>query len=428
MKRFLRSIGILSAVIFLCGAPLRAGGENTNYAKSTTRFAAQVLTFPFEVIRWPIDQTLVVTEKYHLDDKAFWFYNQMLDRGVSPYFNNIDLLKREVGLDVEWLRLTGLNAKQPDASITSWLHYAHGVNLSAGTKLKAERIHESNFYTYGSAQYENRPEEHFYGIGPDTSKGDGTSFRMETTQLTYAAGYQFTPFTSFEASFGYRNVNITNGEDGGRGEIDRIFPGQITGLGGDELLAWEMAFSRDTRDHEGNSTKGSLQKLQAGYYEGLGSSEAGFFKLAGELAHFFQLGSEDRVLVTRALGEHRIERGDKQIPFHQMSMLGGYGAAPRLSHTLRGYSFNRFFDESLLLLNLEYRYSIWQRGDMRLQTVAFFDEGQVFGEWSEMQIKDFKESYGGGFRFSVAHLNLLSVEIAHGDEGTAFYVKSNMPF
>jgi hemolysin activation/secretion protein len=111
-----------------------------------------------------------------------------------------------------------------------------------------------------------------------------------------------------------------------------------------------------------------------------------------------------------------------------MARLGGFSSFPQTSQPLRGYDYNRFTDNSAVLLNLEYRYNIWQFREFKLDTVVFADEGQVFNRISQFQFKNFRESYGLGFRLNLANIPLLSVEIAHGDEGTNFYVKSKAPF
>lgn len=111
-----------------------------------------------------------------------------------------------------------------------------------------------------------------------------------------------------------------------------------------------------------------------------------------------------------------------------MAKLGGTGAYPRLSEPLRSYDFNRFFDESLLLGNLEYRYTIWEYRDFKTDAVFFLDEGQVFKDIGSFQFKDFRESYGFGFRTSLANVMFFSIEMAHGDEGTRIYAQTRTPF
>lgn len=147
-----------------------------------------------------------------------------------------------------------------------------------------------------------------------------------------------------------------------------------------------------------------------------------------DIAQYFKVGSPRRIFAIRGLAEHHDEINGGNVPFYNMSKLGGYGTLPEQSHTLRSYHVNRFFGESLLLFNIEYRYAIWEYRELQLDAVPFFDIGQTFGEWSDFQFKDFRESYGLEFRVYAARNNLINISIAHGDEGTNFFVRSKKAF
>jgi hypothetical protein len=75
-----------------------------------------------------------------------------------------------------------------------------------------------------------------YGIGPETSAGNGV-YKMETTTLGAKLTYDPRPTIGGNLFFNYKNVNITNGEDGGRGIIDDIFE-RFYSWFADELLVY----------------------------------------------------------------------------------------------------------------------------------------------------------------------------------------------
>ena len=97
-----------------------------------------------------------------------------------------------------------------------------------------------------------------------------------------------------------------------------------------------------------------------GYHEGLYSSKARYLKYEFEANKYFQAGSDRRIIAVNFYGEYNDELSGGYVPFYQMARLGGFGSPPHLSHTLRGYDFDRFFDNSLVLANLEYRYTVWE--------------------------------------------------------------------
>lgn len=429
---------VLSAVLLFASAAYAAEGSYERYASiyrhpgapSTAKnIAAHFLVYPFELVRWPVNESLLFTERHHIDKKAQWIYDQLGEHGLTPYANVISAGNLGGGLDLDLIRLTDLKDQFPDGVAKSWIQWSRHVNFEVGSRLGLERLGDTNFNTFGTFKYQRKPEEHFYGIGPNTSKGEGTNYLYEAVNLESSVGYKWGPTTAVDLKFGWSNVAIEGGGDGGRGQIDHIFsPEQVPGIDGDSLLHFTSELSHDTRNLQENSTRGGLGKVAFSYHEGLGDSNASFFKYEAEASRYIPLGAERRVLAIRFYGVHNDELNNGNVPFHQMAKLGGYGSYPRMSETLRGFDFNRFFDESAALMNLEYRYTIWQYRDFKLDTVAFWDEGQVFGEFSRFQMKDFRESYGGGFRVIAANHIILSLELAHGDEGTEFYVKSGAPF
>ena len=403
----------------------RASHEKSSAARVSTEF----LTYPFELVRWPVSKSLYLTEKYHLDNKTQWAFDKITEQGITPHLGLFSLTGGSVGADIDFVRLLRQKNDYPDLVMKSWFDYSRGLRFDAGSEVGWQDLGGTGVGAFGFVDYETRPEEDFYGIGPDTSFGEGTSYKMETTTVGTRITYDPKPTLGGNIYFDYKNVNITNGEDGGRGIIDTTFaPGSIPGLAGDELLVFGSELHHDTRNQRELSTSGGLRRLGLAFDEGLGNSNARFMKYEAEVSQYFTVGSQRRVLAYHAYGEYNDELDHHEVPFHQMARLGGYGLNPYLSRTLRGYAENRFSDNAAIVMNVEYRYAIWESRNFRLDTVAFTDIGQVFNKFSKFQFGDFREGYGGGFRFSVANHMLLGVEAAHGDEGTNFYVRSSTPF
>ncbi len=397
----------------------------------TQSAASNLLVAPLELVRWPLDKSLLYVEKHRLDEKAIWIYDQIKNQGITPHFNIVNVTDIDVGAEFDFVRITRQKLRFPDLIVDGWIHFEQDTIFDVGSKLGWNRIAGTDAYTYGIVEYENRPQEHFYGLGPHSSRGDGSVFNMEQTTLKSAVGYDWTPSIKTEGFFSYRNINISGGKDGGRGQI-REHPSfsaeRIPGIGGDSILTMGFDLAHDTRNSQDNTIRGGLRRFSLSFNEGLDSSDARYFKYVTEFRQYIRLGSDRRVLAIRFYGEHNDKLDEREVPFHQMAKLGGYGTEPRLSETHRAFDFNRFFDDSAALFNLEYRYTIWEYRNFKVDSVLFWDEGQVFDEFSKFKISDFRESYGMGFRLSLRNSVLLSFEVAHGDEGTNLYVKSKSPF
>ena len=392
-------------------------------------FSQHFLVYPFELVRWPVDKTLVFVEDHHLYDKVDWTYEQIKNRGVSLKVLPADGFGG--GLEVELAQLTGLKDQVPNSTLKVSGFWALHHITDYRAEMKQEKIGGTGFFSGGDFRYENRGEEHFYGIGPNTSLGDGTSYRMERTTLALPVGYEFSDSLNVKGKFTYQNVNITNGEDGGRGVIDEIFVAtgrqNIPGLAGDKILSWGLDLEHDNRDSKELPLQGGYERFHFSYNKGMESS-SGYFKYRGEAAHFFKLFSDRRVGALRGVVEHNNEVRGRDVPFFNMSRLGGYGAYPWLGDVHRGFRRDRFYDESLVLLNVEYRWTVWEYREWRMDSVLFWDEGQVFSDWGNFQFKDFEPSYGVGFRLSLEGEILLSIEMAGSHEGLQFYVKTRAPF
>ena len=390
------------------------------------------LVYPFEIVRWPIDKTLQFLEDRHVYKKVDWIYSQMKDYGFTPrLYPRSSQDKQGVGFKIEFMKLTGVQDRFPNLLVegsTLWT-FDHITEYRA--KVMQTEIGGLGLRAGSMFKYENRGEEHFYGLGPNTSLGDGTSYRMERTTLETILGYEFLNTWDLAGKFSYQNVNITNGEDGGRGIIDEIFiktgRQRIPGLGGDEILSWGLDLEHDNRDDKEWPTQGGFERFHVSFNKGI-ESTSGFFKYRGEAGHFFKLLSDRRVLGLRGIVEHNDEVGEREVPFFASARLGGYGVSPRYGDTHRGFRRDRFYDESLLLFNLEYRWTVWEYRDRRLDSLVFWDVGQVFGEWSNLQLEDFRSSYGFGIRVGFKQKVLLTMELGFSDEGAQVYVKTKTPF
>lgn len=390
------------------------------------------LVYPFEIPRRPVDQTLVFVEKHHIDDKLDWIYEQMTSHGFTPRLRSVfggDSFGG--GFDVEFLKLSGLKENFPDLSLEGSTLWTFDGITDYRMKVIQENIAGTTLSAESLLSYEKREEEHFYGIGPDTSLGDGSNYRMERTTLEGALGQQITESWKIREKVSYQHVNITNSKVGGRGVIDEIFVAtgrqRVPGLAGDEILSAGVEVVHDHRDPPDLPTRGGYEKAGVTYHKGLESS-AGYLKYRAEAAHYFPVFSNRQVLAVRLVGEHNDEVGDRDVPFFNLARLGGHGTYPRFGDAQRGFRRDRFYDESLLLLNLEYRWTVYQYRDWKMDAVLFWDEGQVFGEWSRFQFQDFRGSLGGGLRLGLLDDLVLSVEIGKSSEGTEFYVKTKTPF
>jgi len=393
----------------------------------TKKIASEFLTYPFELVRWPLNKALVFLEENRIPAKTRYIFDQLEAKGIVPKVSF-----RGVGAEFNLPRLLRLEDELPETLVAkNWIMYAPERLFETGAKLGFRPAEASGFQSLGTFKYDVRPEEDFFGIGPDTSRGDETVYKMETTTLEAMAGYRYETDFALNARVGYRNINISEPEEDDIFIREVVYPGRppVSGLHGDNLINLGMEAAWVPEANENKITVPGKARIGADYVEGVGDSDARYLKVFTEMVRNVNLGSERREFAARFYGEQNTPLGeDGKVPFHQMAKLGGFSPFYSLSQTLRSYHTNRFTAESAALLNLEYRYRIYEYREWTLAHVLFLDEGQTFRNFGSFQLKDFRESYGTGLRLKYLHHTILNLEVAHGDEGTAFHIRNSQSF
>lgn len=438
--RSLKTIGVFSALFLGLMAVVHAGEKTQDLyapvytepltAKPLKGPVSRMIEFPFELVRWPVDKGLIFTERHRLDKKTTWIYTRMVEEGVKPLLGGSETtLIPYYGAEFNLLALARQKENFPDLVAKTTVLHGPTAFFQVHSELGAQQIGGSGFHTGGFFKYDRREKEPFYGIGPTTSRGDGTSYRMTTVLLGVGAGYEFTPATDVSGAFAYKDVDILNRAHDGKGDIRTIFSGKdIPGLNGEPLLSYELTLNHDARDSKDLATKGSYQKLSFKFTDGTGSSKARYFTYLLDASKYFRLGSPRRVFVTRFFAEYNQAIDHGNVPFFEMAKLGSSGTFPSRSQTERAFVYNRFYGEGSVLLNLEYRYTVMEYKDFKLKAAFFSDTGEVFKRVSKFRLKDLRESYGCGLYLSYAKNTILALSVAHGNEGTQFYIDNKVAF
>ena len=150
--------------------------------------------------------------------------------------------------------------------------------------------------------------------------------------------------------------------------------------------------------------RGGLVQLEADWV--VGSKDVRYLHYAVEVQHFLALFYDNQIFALRASLEKVHTLGDGGIvPYSDWATLGG-------SRGLRGYRRGFFRDEGSLLLSVEYRYPIWDSWNAFL----FWDEGQVFKEYKDLNVGEFKYGFGAGISLRTDYAFLLRFYIAHSEE------------
>ena len=250
--------------------------------------------------------------------------------------------------------------------------------------------------------------QRFYGMGPDASAADKSSFGLSATQADVTTGVHVTSWLTAVAGVGVLQPYITRAS-----EARRVTPTtdafshdpMVAGLTSQPTFATAQAgVIVDTRD-AGNARHGGLYQVHVRRFADRDEGAYSFSATRVDLQQFIPFWNRSRVLALRVLADHTDGIGSAAVPFYLMPTLGG-------ARSLRGYERQRFRDRSALLISAEYRYEV----NPFLMGAIFYDAGQVAPDWSTFRLSAFRDNYGIGLRFGYSNAVALRADLAFGGE------------
>ncbi len=397
------------------------------------QLAARILEQPFRPAGHAIGKSAEWVERHHIDDKTIWFFDKLALQGIFPSLHGPNEgsfgttgIKGRIEID----RL--LKMEQRSISLNAfgaWAPSVHfgGSDVYVGTNYELT-LPEASWYHKGLVRYARSSSESFYGIGNDTSRGSWSTYQPEELKLEGTLGTKSIAGLDLNSAFTYQKMNIGNGARPRVWKIKNRFLSQnIPGINGGDLIGIKAHLSYDFRDRQDEPKSGGYGKLEIAYNHDTGGEDFQYLTLSGSLAHFFKLWSDRRVLAFRFLAETNQDLAGGDVPFFNMARLGG--SKPWAgSELLRSYRFNRFFDSSLTGGSVEYRYNVYQYGDFGANAFGLFDVGEVFDGIRDFSLGELVYSYGGGLDIKFRGKTLLTLALAHGNEGSEFEVNSKSSF
>lgn len=381
----------------------------------------RILEQPVRPAGYSLGKTAEWIERKRVDDKVVWFFDELSSHGIypktkGPTEGGFGVMGVEGRVELEKL----FQIEQPYVTAQVFGGWTpnkgyEGTTVDFGGRYKIETPAHAVFHE-GLVRYGRSSSESFYGIGQDTSLGEHSTYQPEELKFDAALGYPLMQAVESRASFVYQRMNIGNGNREHVGKIKEHFPiASIPGINGGDLIGLIASLVRDTRDSKTDTKRGGEEAFQFSYLHDTDGNDFHYLKVGASARHFFPIQSDRRILALRLVAEKNQELGGGEIPFFNMSRLGGSDFSDG-SELLRSYRYNRFFDEGMLSANVEYRYNIYEYGKFSGDAVALFDVGEVFGELGDFGIEELKFSYGGGLNIKFRRRTLLSIVVAHGSE------------
>ncbi len=253
--------------------------------------------------------------------------------------------------------------------------------------------------------YQLRPQEDFWGIGPSAT-GPRTTYYLQERGVSATAMVKRPKWFSVGLALDYSGARVFEGRDARFPTTQQVFGStNLPGLTGADLLGVGPVIELELRDQPGNPRAGAFLHLSATSNDGTGTGNFAFWSYLGDARAYLPLGTKRRVLAFRVLGNVNQPKGNAEIPFFRLARLGD-------QHTLRGFETYRFHGRNAFMTSAEYRYHVLDFASV----FAFTDAGQVFNHRSEWNAGNMRISYGGGLLLHDKKSVLFKLLYARGDE------------
>lgn len=188
----------------------------------------------------------------------------------------------------------------------------------------------------------------------------------------------------------------------------------LSGLGVNTMFSIGGSIAFDFTNKGMRTNTGTYLKFFYDYHNDLNNNlyEYQRFQLMAEQYIPVPFMAKNRRFYIRGLAEKKDRLNGKDIPFYDLSKLGG-------PFNLRGFDKDRFRGLGRLLFNFEYRYPIWDN----LDGFFFLDEGQVFDGFEDISFDRFHLGYGTGIRFDSPTGIGMNLGLGWSKETFRFYLQ-----
>ncbi len=264
----------------------------------------------------------------------------------------------------------------------------------------------------GYGRYHSYPQEAFFGIGPDSSAADWSTFRMTNTFFGAYGGVRPWRSTLFGAAVDVLAPRIGPGTTDNVPPIDSLFnENTAPGLEGEHNFTRTAGFVDVDYRYPKYPRRGGRYRFDVSHYwDRTGTFD--FVRVDADLRQFISAFAERRVVALRLFASTSEPISGGQIPFYLMPWLGG-------QDTLRGHLDYRFRGAHAMLAQAEYRWEIWSGLDAAL----FYDTGKVADRRADLNFRDLNNVYGFGFRFNTDNGVIARVDVGFGSgEGTRVFI------
>jgi len=293
------------------------------------------------------------------------------------------------------------------------------------------RLRESNWSLNTSLIFDRSGVPRFYGFGNHSLEGDVTNYTASQLLGQFQAGYNLNHTWQVQYTLRARRMEITPGTLPKIPTLESRYP-FVHGLGVTNEVLNQVALVYDTRDDTTIPTRGS----QVVAYAGLNGHDAtisdSIYSMAGFDARTFVPISllADTTLAAPVAARYLPSGHD--IPFFDLSSIGGGESDIGGEQLLRGFGQGRFVDRNSFDTTVELRHRAFSfdaaASHVDIEVAPFLDMGEVASHTGVDPLSGLHKVVGIGVR-GIARPSVVGyVDVGYGTEGVAVFTGINYPF
>jgi hypothetical protein len=273
--------------------------------------------------------------------------------------------------------------------------------------------HHDKIRSYADFNFKNMPDN-YWGVGFDaaknTEKGDSTTKYTRTwIQLNPKVLWQFQKHWFIGGNIDF---NYTKGYEASPGVAADPFYIKYNDLPFNGGLG--AVFQYDSRDIPVNAWGGAFAEISGTFYGPYMGGDNTYQVLNIDLRKYWQIKRQGRTFAWQVKG--RFSTGD--VPYGEMSQ-------PGTPFDLRGYTWGRYRDESMVFTIAEYRHMFLKKsGDVGSHGIVLWFGAGTLGD-SVDNFENWLPSLGVGYRLQVQPRMNLRIDIGFGTESRGFYFNFN---
>ncbi|NQU17312.1 MAG: BamA/TamA family outer membrane protein [Candidatus Saganbacteria bacterium] len=247
--------------------------------------------------------------------------------------------------------------------------------------------------------------ERYYGLGSESIKTGYTTFDNEHNKLSFQFSRPISRKLLGEVDLFYATNSYSNIVQGNSPLTQAI---QDVAR---EYAGASVKLTVDGRDQVVNPHNGIYM---IGNFD-FSLRNCNYVKGGIDLRSYSTPFNSDQIFASRLMLQQAA--GDS-VPIYELPFLGG-------NDTMRGYTMNRWRDRASALVNLEYRFPLFQKW---IQIVTFLEAGKVGSMLSDIGLNNWVSDYGLGLHLNLGGSIIVRGDLGYGKEGSNMYFFYNQAF